>query len=476
MGLFNKQFEFIKCGGLAALLLSLVSTAAFAADPCIAPGKFKKLEAPSCAANAPRNCNSCKDEIKNQKEKSGKKFDKIAKSCASAASGCSVPSAADGVSPGPSGDSAPSGTTSPHSVPGTLSDPDSAWLYPPLRWRVKWISRFACEQAYAAGNGTQNGSSKGGKDSMSKTAQCESAAAKANRDAAKIADDCATAIKSACSEVPEGETAEKVCKDISAEANQIAAADDAKAAEAQKNADKNDDNAKKEGGGMPQMPQIPQMPQQQQDQPQASNPAVSTGTDASITSATAATPPEAVKLDSGGTGSSAVGFGASTSTNTSTTTSAGYPSYSSPGSSPAASGQYGSSSPLGSTGGSSGGGSYSPGGGGSSGGTGGGGALQNTTGASAPGGGEKAAGDSPYEVSGGGGGKLGAPKGFKSGEGGDGAIADIAKDTFKADIGAVDASGGAGDAKTSDDESESGFSVFKMVKARYVELKKRGSI
>jgi hypothetical protein len=458
MGLLNKQFEFIKSAGLAlsvASLLAFASGSAIADGPCIAAGKFDELKADFSCANEPSNCQSCKNVVTDQKKKSGKKFDKIAKSCATAASGCNVPSKATDAAP-------------------FKFAPFSALLVRPVLFRVTWISRVACEKAYAAGVGTQKGSSSGAKDALNKTAQCESAAAKANRDAAKIADDCASAIKAACSGVQGGEAAEGVCKKISTEANQIAAADDAKAAEAQKTADKNDENAKKEGG-MPQIPQIPQIPQQQQEQQQQSNPNVNTGTDASITSATAATPVEAVKLDSGATGASAVGFGENTATNTSTTTSQGYPSYGSPGASAAAPYQAGSSA-LAPTSGSGGGGSYSGGGGGSAG-TGGGGALQNTSGASAPGGGEKPASDSPYEVSGGGGGKLGAPKGFKSGEGGDGAIADIAKDNFKADIAGGDVGGaGAGDAKAGDDESESGYSVFKMVKARYVELKKRGSI
>ena len=81
----------------------------------------------------------------------------------------------------------------------------------------------------------------------------------------------------------------------------------------------------------------------------------------------------------------------------------------------------------------------------------------------------------PYEVSPGGGGKLGAPKGFKGGSDPDAVVAETAKSDFKADLG-IDKGAGAADAKNPDDDVDNGYTIFKMVKYRYAELKKRGNI
>ncbi|MGZ3651346.1 MAG: hypothetical protein ACXVCK_11185 [Bdellovibrionota bacterium] len=406
------------------------------------------LKAPDCSGKG-GNCNSCAQIINEQKNK-GSDYDSHANSCGGIQNGCSIKG-----DPPPS---APSGNAITFGVPKRY------------QW-ITWLSDLSCQNAYATTG--QKGSSDLGNSSSSAAAACEKNVATESRAAAKVASDCVKAIKDACSGVEDKnvDDAKKACKDAQKEADKAAKEADAKAGEAQKNADKNADNAKKEGGGMPQMPQIPQMPQ---DQAQNSQPDTSMNTNPSVTSATSSTPQtESDKLtENNPSGGSSVGFGLATSTNTATSTTSGGGNFgggSMPFPSPAS--HFGDNS--------LGGGGSSPGfgsmGGGSSG-SGGGGTL-NATGASQPEPAKAADGANPYEVGGGGGGKLGAPKGFKGGGDSESAAADAAKDSFKADLGgAADPSRDLASDKAEGEDPEAGFTVFKMVKVRYVELKKRGAI
>lgn len=332
----------------------------------------------------------------------------------------------------------------------------------------QWLAFLECESAYANQDVSHNEAQQKAKAAQA----CYQKIAGQTRAISEPLRKCDREIREACKDFPEAMNEAKKCKYAADQADKKASEDDAKAKAAGDNADKNGDNAKKDGG-MPQMPQIPQMPQSQ-DQPQTPTSAA-TNTDPSVTSATATNSTESSNLDGGpATGASRVGFG-SNGTNTSTATSPSYPGYSSPGSTQAAADHVGENGFGAASGGSTAAmGSYGSTGGGGS-------ASSNGTGASSPAPtGTAAATDAaaPFEVSSGGGGKLGGPKGVKSGGESDSAIDGGAKDTFKADIGATDAGRTlADDGKaSSDDESESGFTVFKMVKARYLELKKRGSI
>jgi hypothetical protein len=329
------------------------------------------------------------------------------------------------------------------------------------------------------GGSTQTINMYKGGDVKSKMESCKKQTSALNGDAGKIAKSCAQDLGKACEGVSEADPAVKECKKLAKEADTKKKDADQKAAKAGEDAKKNDDNAKKEGsqgGGMPQMPQMPQQ-QQQQDQPQQATAPTPDNTNSGISTATAAQT-ETDKLTSSQLGNGINFGGSGTSTSTASTV-VPTPSF--------GGGGFANGKESGFGGGfnSSTGAALAPNGANiGSGGSFGSGSSGGSSGASSPGGGEgkkpEDGAASNYEIGGGGGGKLGAPKGYKGGGDSDSAIADSAKSEFKADLAAAadekgkDMAGGT--QSNPGDDPENGYTVFKMVKYRYAELKKKGAI
>ena len=287
---------------------------------------------------------------------------------------------------------------------------------------------------------------------------------------AKEAEGCEREIQSACGSYSgpgkdQADKAKKACKDLKDKSNQAGNERKGEAGDMKKNADKSGDNGK----GLGSMPQIPQMPQQGggDDKPQENPPPQQENK----TELAESKPPETQvsKIGADTKKSDQVGFGGSTDTRTSTV-------------SPPPGGFGGNGLPLSlaslpnaslhdshSGSGRDGTGSSSPGGGGGA-------NLAGQGGASPSGTDSKTEPNSsnPYEIGGAAGGKLGAPKGFKSGSDPDSAVADAAKDNFKSDIG--DTASKNASEQAAEEAIEDGYTVFRMVKLRYLELKKKGSI
>lgn len=329
------------------------------------------------------------------------------------------------------------------------------------------------------------GSHVGGKGTMSSGGACLAQKAGFNKDTADAGADCLNALKS-CDGLKANAQIVKddknACKTAKTDGTDTAKDQADKGKAADDNAKKNDDNAKKDGG-MPQMPQIPQMPQQQSDSPQQppQQDAATSPTPTDTGNSTSSQPStEVSKIGDGTTGSGSSSPGASGPTLPPSTVAApGFPGF--PGAAPAP-GSNGNGTKLGENGNGAAPAVASVGGGGGASAPS--GAL-NTSGASVPGGGDKsgAAGDkgagdaNPYEMNLSGGGKLGAPKGFKGGSDPDAVIADGAKNEFKADFGKDDKGRDvAGGTQNPEDDPDNGYTIFKMVKYRYVELKKAGTI
>lgn len=275
-----------------------------------------------------------------------------------------------------------------------------------------------------------------------------------------------------------GKDAKKGCRDMEKAAEKAGNARKKEAGEMDKNGNKSGDNEKKgesAGGGMPQMPQIPQQqggeeqqPQQQADYPQATSP----------TPGSESKPPEIETAkfdeDKDKTAIPAVGFGNTTPTSTATVTAPGN-SFNAQGIDPnlrgLAANNFGDKPEGGAVAATA-----SPPGGSGSGGL-------NSSGASLPGGGQQG-GDTakgpneanPYEIPVGSGGRLGAPKGKTGGES-DTALDAAASTAFKDDFKGGDLAGnGTGTDVAAGGEEDPGYTIFKMVKYRYAELKKKGNI
>jgi hypothetical protein len=427
---------------LAFLAVAILPVPAFAGGACPQKGAIKALKPPSCDPKTQPSCGQCKNEIQQQNQKARKAFDAKVGACNGTETSCA-------------------GAIQGDVLPLSAKSGSGARLW------ITWFSDLLCENAEASRGDTQLNNMGDGKSTSGKTAQCERTAANQSRQAAQVADDCAKAIEQACSGISEAKKEAKKCKKAADDARKKATEDEAKAQEADKNANKDADNQKKEGG-MPQMPQIPQMPQNQSQDPQLPDPLASEPTVSSATAAEIETSKIGDPLVNG------VGFGADSSTDTATSTiaplagatAASYPIPQDV--SPLGASSLGANGPaggsFGSYGGASGGGGAGP---------------LNTTGASAPGDGTKAAeapASSPYEVNPAGGGKLGAPKGFKGGGEPDALVAEAAKESFKADLGLDQGRNLASEGDQGGDETDDGYTLFKMVRYRYVELKKRGNI
>jgi hypothetical protein len=295
--------------------------------------------------------------------------------------------------------------------------------------------------------------------------------------AGKAADQCKSSIKSSCQDESvksEAEKEAKKCDDAGKDAKQTAKDQGDKAKQAGDQADKNKNNDNKMGGGMPQMPQMPQQQGDQGNQDQATSPTPNSENTATAASSTAPGV-ETNKFTDPLTANGVAFGGSSTNTNTSTLKTDG-PSFGS-------GGNFNSKDGLGFNSGSGVGSGGSPlggalGGGGSLGAGGGIGAGTLAHDATGPDGKTDPNASNPYEINAGGGGKLGAPKGFKGGGDSDASIADAAKTEFKGDFTAGDGKGKdvASTNGNPEDDPDGGYTVFKMVKTRYQELKKRGSI
>jgi hypothetical protein len=272
-----------------------------------------------------------------------------------------------------------------------------------------------------------------------------------------------------------GRDAKQGCKKMEEAADKARNARGNEAKEMGKNGGESKDNEKKgeSAGGMPQMPQMPQQ-QQGQETPQQQP--------ADYPTATSPTPdsenkPEQVAAskfdeDKDKTAIPAVGFGNTTPTDTATVTAPGN-SFTAQGIDP---NLRGLASNLGSGDDkqASVAASASPPGGGGGGGLGG-----NSSGASSPGPGATAEKtpdpNNPYEVPVGSGGRLGAPKGKTGGES-DTALDAAATANFKDDFKSDGGGGGSGELAGAGEEEDPGYTIFKMVRYRYVELKKKGNI
>lgn len=326
----------------------------------------------------------------------------------------------------------------------------------------------------AAAGGTQTrGAQAPAAGANSEAEQCLADRANHLKNAKDIAKDCERELKS-CRSFTEAKNAHDMCKGLARDAEQKERQTRQAADETKKNGDQAKDNEKKgeSAGGMPQMPQIPQQqggeetpPQQQADYPQNNNPSTLSENK----------PPEieTAKLDEDKdkTAVPAVGFGNTTPTDTATVTAPGG-SFNAQGIDPnlrgLASNNLGDQPQGGTTAASV----PAPGGGG-------GGGL-NSSGSSSPGpgsGGDQAKGPNeanPYEIPVGSGGRLGAPKGKTGGES-DTALDSAATSAFKEEFGATGDGTGQGEMAAGSEE-DPGYTIFKMVRYRYVELKKKGNI
>lgn len=302
------------------------------------------------------------------------------------------------------------------------------------------------------------------------------------RELAKDAKACSADLKEKCAGIGgtdqnKAKDAEKACKEMEKKANNAGNERGNEAKKMDENANKSKDDGKKEqsAGGMPQMPQIPQQqggdesPQQQADYPQATSPTPGSGE---------SKPPEIETAkfdeDKDKTAVPTVGFGNTTPTDVATVTAPGN-SFSAQGIDPNLRGLASNSFGDKAEGGAVAATASPPGGSGS-------GSL-NSSGASLPGGGQQG-GDTakgpneanPYEIPVGSGGRLGAPKGKTGGES-DTALDAAASSAFKDDFKGGDLAGnGDGADMAAGSEEDPGYTIFKMVKYRYAELKKKGNI
>lgn len=290
-----------------------------------------------------------------------------------------------------------------------------------------------------------------------------------------FAADCEKELQECSSDFKEAKDAKRMCGDLKKDAAQKAADTKKAGDEAQKNADKAGDNEKKgeSAGGMPQMPQIPQQ-QQGQETPQQQPTDYPTATSPTPNEEKKPEQVAATKFDEDKdkTAVPAVGFGNTTPTDTATVTAPGN-SFSAQGIDP---NLRGLASNLGNgedKGGIVAATASPPGGGG-------GGLGGNSSGSSSPAPGGATAEktpdpNNPYEIPVGSGGRLGAPKGKTGGES-DTALDAAATANFKDDFKGDGSGGGSGELAGAGEEEDPGYTIFKMVRYRYVELKKKGNI
>lgn len=367
---------------------------------------------------------------------------------------------------------------------GFTPGPGIGMFRPAAASRWAWLKSFSdliCQDAEAAVNpvdtGTQHGNRVGAVDKARNAKECFARNREAADKAEQAAQECHDKIKEACTgdAAEPGKKEAKKCLDAAKDAKKKKEQAGQKEKGAGDNEKKGEDNAKKDGGGqMPQMPQIPQQQQSQDQQPQqqADYPQATSPTPGSDNKEKQEIAESKFDEDKDKNAIPAVGFGNTTPVGTATVTS--------PGPSTTAQGFDSSRNPSNSNGfgdkpqaGSVAATGLPQGGGG-------GGGL-NSSGASLPGGGQGAEGEkkandaNPYEVPVGSGGRLGAPKGKTGGES-DSALDTAATSAFKDDFKADPNAGAGGADMASAGGEEDGYSIFKMVKYRYTELKKRGSI
>ncbi len=300
--------------------------------------------------------------------------------------------------------------------------------------------------------------------------QCSNANQLENERAAKAAGTCKEKISNSCKGKMRavGDKEAKSCADAEKDTKKTAKENGDKAKQQGDNAKKNEDNKKKEesAGGMPQIPPIPPMPEKKGEEPKEAE--ATTATQPQVAVDPDPTMPAASKLDDGRVGNG-VAFSTDTSTNTQTSTIAAPGGFSGSPTLPHEDKTFGDTSQAG-NGAGNGLGSYSSGGGSGA-------AAGMQSSASAPAAAEHPkteAATEPYDLTPGGGGKLGAPKGLKSGGESDSALDAAAKDTFTKDLEVDGERAPAGEGVASDEDD--GFTIFKMVKFRYAELKKLGNI
>lgn len=444
--------QFLMTAGVScALWFALIITpSASAAGPTGCPASINSLKTPTCTKE--KNCTECKAAVQKADGEAAKSFDKLVNDCETIQKLCAAKAA---LPP------AITASAEKNEFLNELATNPASWF--------ERVSNLLSPRAFALDNlEAMKAAALKSKDA----ADCKRQVSAIADNAAKEADKCAEDIQKACKGISSGEKEGEKCKKAKTDAEKKAKDAADKAKEMDKNANKGEDNAKKEGGGMPQMPQIPQMPQEQkEDTPQ--DLATSPTPDSTVASSTAPQI-ETSKFDDGKSdlATPQIGFGGGTNTNTHVglTPNEAFPvqSYASDNIFRAPStnglGENGSPSTVAAS-------SPAGGGGGGAGGSG------NTSGSSRPGeGGDTAKGPdaaNPYEVAVGSGGRLGVPKG-KSSTDADSPIDAAATANFNGDF-KVDPQAGEQTAGAPEEE-DPGYTIFKMVKYRYSELKKKGNI
>jgi hypothetical protein len=331
----------------------------------------------------------------------------------------------------------------------------------------------SCPSTQDTDTGPQRGTMEVASGNTQKASSCLKDKGDSSSAAAKIGNECRKRMESDCAglagqDQQDADKNKKACEDAAKDADQTAKEDAKKSQDASKQGDQNKDNAEKEKSSPPQMPQMPSPPKgddKKPDTPQAaSQPDISSAKEADSAPAAPAVESSNFASDAPANG---VAFSSSgTDMNVSTIAPAGTPSFGSgsifsPPHDSASSRMPGDTGMAGGsgngTGGSSGGGVPS-------------------SGVATPAAAAEAAAKpegSTNELNLSVGGKLGAPKGLRGGGESDSfldasATANFDKD-FKGDKSQQNADAGAA-------EEDSGYTLFKMVKGRYVELKRSGSI
>ncbi len=336
----------------------------------------------------------------------------------------------------------------------------------------------ACPATQTSGGGdTQKGGMSNDKGNADAAKSCFQQKGSSAQKAAKLGKDCKDKISSDCTglegqDQEDADKSKKACDDAAKDADKAAKDDSKKADDAGKKGDQSKDNAKKEDSAPPQMPEMPKMPEDKKQDPPPTDSAPATSPTPADSSVAIASPPTPESSNFADSPANGVVFGETgTATSVSTIAPNGTPGFGS-GSSFVAPHDTAASRPLGDTGmAANSGGATGGGAGGSAGAAG----NLNTAGASAAGEPVKAE-TNPYEVNAGSGGKLGGPKGSKSGGESDSVLdasasANFDKD-FKGDKGHEQGS----DSGATAEDPDTGFTLFKMVKIRYSELKRQGNI
>ncbi|HEY8278492.1 MAG TPA: hypothetical protein VIH99_02635 [Bdellovibrionota bacterium] len=424
------------------------------ADDTGCPAQMEKLSEPSCGDT--EACNACKAAVKKEKGGSAKKYESKRATCKALQQGCSG------------------------AIQQSVTDAGRS-----LRF-LTWLDSIACKPAFAG----QAPTMENGRDTDAKGEKCLKDAQAVSSGAAGEATGCASSIRAACKGDAQqaGEKEAKKCEDAGKDAQKTADKNGEKAKEAGKQSDKNGDNAKKEGGGGGDDakkegggggggPPPPPPPGGGDDKPPPENPAQYPQNDSGLTqntdTSTAPAEETTSKLDeerfpSGSTfgADNAAGSKDSIAPATAALGAAGMPGWhgGSGGFNPST--DSGGGSPMNTSGASMMGSGVGGGGGGS------GNSLDKATSAAdLP---KPEPGNNPYEINGSGGGRLGAPKGSKSGGESDSTLDASAASSFNSDV-AISTDKATGD-EAAPEEDDAGFTLFKMVKYRYSELKRSGHI